>query len=335
MDLAWVDAPHPGHFFKETGFMLLEALSLGYAVPRTAFEASVHSVFQSAANLRLANGGKLLTLVVSTEADLPQGLRLDTPGDFSFDRLHVGEPVTCRDNLLRLESLSLTVDLRKARLWKCDLPALNIDLTNPAIGSAWSSVWQALNRRQTNSRAAILADDLFRTGAMPQAGVPQKAGQAVRALLQATHRFDLLAASVARELVGLGAGLTPTGDDLLVGYLAGLWCTLRGDRQRLQFVSNLGKIILHPSHQTTDISRTFLEHASQGQVSSLLVDLAQAIRTGADSDRLLNSAETAMQVGHTSGMDTVTGFLLGLAAWDGDHLRRKLAGSPGTRFSSY
>ncbi len=149
MDLAWADTPHPGHFFKETGFMVLEALSLGYAVPRPAFDASVHSVFQSAANLRLTKGGKLLTLVVSAEPDLPQGLRVDTPGDFSFEGLHVGEPVTCRDNLLRLESLSLTVDLRKAHIWKCDLPALNIDLTNQSVAAAWRTVWQALNRRQT------------------------------------------------------------------------------------------------------------------------------------------------------------------------------------------
>jgi hypothetical protein len=122
-------------------------------------------------------------------------------------------------------------------------------------------------------------------------------------------------------LIGLGTGLTPSGDDLLVGCLAGLWCTLRGDAQRIQFVSNLGKIIMHQSHQTIDISRTYLGHASQGQVSSLLVDLVEAIRTGDHSDHLLNSAETAMQVGHTSGMDTVTGLLIGLAAWQADYQR--------------
>ncbi len=143
----------------------------------------------------------------------------------------------------------------------------------------------------------------------------------MQALLQATRRFDLQAASAVRELIGLGTGLTPSGDDLLVGCLAGLWCTLRGDPQRIQFVSNLGETIIHQSHQTTDISRTYLEHASLGQVSSLLVDLVEAIRTGDDSDRLLNSAETAMQVGHTSGMDTLTGLLIGLAAWEADHQR--------------
>ncbi len=241
----------------------------------------------------------------------------------------------CRDSLLRLESLSLTVDLRKARIWKCDLPALNVDLTNPAVEYAWRIVWQALNQRQRHAGSDILAEDLFRTGEMLHGGVPQKARQALQALLQATRRVDLEAASAAREFVGLGAGLTPTGDDLLVGYLAGLWSTVRGDRERVQFVSNLGNAIIHQSHQTNDISRTFLEHASLGQVSSLLVNLIEAICSGDNSDRLLNSAETAMQVGHTSGMDTVTGLLVGLTAWEGDHQRWKLAECPRPRFLNY
>jgi hypothetical protein len=51
--------------------MYLKAISVGDAVPRTNFDAAVHSVFQSAINLRLNNGDDLLTLVTSNEADLP------------------------------------------------------------------------------------------------------------------------------------------------------------------------------------------------------------------------------------------------------------------------
>ena len=68
--------------------MYLNALSIGYAIPRADFDAAVHSVFKSALNLRLASGGKLLTLVASSEADLPQGIRVDTPDDFSFEIFH-------------------------------------------------------------------------------------------------------------------------------------------------------------------------------------------------------------------------------------------------------
>ncbi len=58
-------------------------------------------------------GNELLTLVSSAGADLPQGIRVGTPENFSFEIFHVGEQVTCRDNTLRIGSL--TIELRHAR----------------------------------------------------------------------------------------------------------------------------------------------------------------------------------------------------------------------------
>lgn len=294
--------------------MRLNAISIGYAVPRTDFDAEVHSVFRSAVNLRLNNGDKLLTLVTSNEADLPQGIRVDTPDNFSFEIFRVGEQITCLDNILRFDSL--TIELQDARRWKCDLPALQADLTTPAMSTSWQRAWQILNQRQRLLTSEIIAEDLFRSDETIQVGVPRKAGEAMRGLFAATQQFDLtFASSSLNALIGLGAGLTPSGDDLLVGYLAGLWCTVLDKSDRLQFVSNLGKTVSHLSHQTNDISRTYLYHASRGQVSSRLTNLAKAICHGENSDRILTTAESAMQVGHTSGMDAVTGLLTGLIAW--------------------
>jgi len=297
--------------------MYLEAASIGCAVPQPAFDASVHSVFRSAANLQLEKGGKLVTLVGSGEADLPQGIRLDTPADFSFASLGVGEAAACWDGILRLDCISLIVDLRKACIWKCDLPALNVDITDPAVESAWRAVWQALNKRQLLSGAEIIADDLLRSNETLRAGVPQKAGAAIQGLMRTTRQADLAAASTAaRALIGLGSGLTPAGDDLLAGYLAGLWCVVRGRPDHEQFVSSLGRQVVHLSRRTNDISRTYLYHAAHGQISSRQAALAEAISRGESGEPLLSTAESAMRVGHSSGMDAVTGLLFGLTIWD-------------------
>ncbi|MDP2975839.1 MAG: DUF2877 domain-containing protein, partial [Anaerolineales bacterium] len=313
--------------------MYIEALSVGCGLPRANFDACVHSVFQSAANLRLARRSRLLTLLASSQADLPQGIRLDTPQGFSFERLHVGEQATCRDGLLSFENSSLTIELRGASRWKCDLPSLNADMTDPAVAAAWESVWQALNERQALpdsdrvGAAQSLAGDLFRPDAALQMGASRKAGEALRKLVDVTRRYDLTATSVVGALIGLGPGLTPGGDDLLVGYLAGLWCTVRDKNVRARFISTLGKTVIRLSRQTNDISRTYLYHAARGQVSSRLAALAEAICRGdhcaapmhstysARSDRLLDAAEAAMRVGHTSGMEAVAGLLVGLTVW--------------------
>ncbi|MEW5941016.1 MAG: DUF2877 domain-containing protein [Chloroflexota bacterium] len=283
-------------------------------MPRIDFDAVAHSVFQSAINLRLDNAGSLITLVASSEADLPQGIRVDAPNDFSFEIFRAGQEATCRNDFLRLDSL--TIDLRGARRWKCDLPSLRVDPTNPTFSAAWISVWKALNQRQMESNAEIIAENLFHADGITPSIVAERTAKALRELLEATRRYDLtLAASSIRALIGLGSGLTPSGDDLLVGYLAGLWCAVGSQSERARFVSELGEVIIQRSSQTNEISRAFLSHAAQGQVSSLLANLAEAICMGWNPDRVLAAAECAMQVGHTSGMDAVTGLLVGLAAW--------------------
>jgi hypothetical protein len=290
--------------------MYLRAISLGYAVPEADFTASVHSVFQSAINLRLEDN-HLLTLMATGEGDLPQGIRLEAPEDFSFEAFQVGEPAACKENILSFERSSLTVQLSGARRWKCDLPGAG-RTGSPTYISAWTFVWQALNARQRRSKAEIIAAELLLESA--PTGVPRKAGEGIRGLIDATRRYEMNPSAV-EALIGLGSGLTPSGDDLLVGYLAGLWCTVQDKDERARFVLKLGKNIIDLSSKTNDISRTYLYHAAQGQVSSRLAELAEGICYGEDRERLGEVAEAAFKVGHTSGMDTVTGLLIGLSAW--------------------
>lgn len=295
--------------------MYLSAITVGYAVPAADFEASVHSVFHSAMNLRPADGGGLLTLVLSSEPDLPQGIRLDAPRDFSFERFRVGEPAICRDGILHFESPPLVIQLNNARRWESVLGKLEIDTGNPAVSATWSVVWEALNRRQKRLNAEIIASDLLRSHQALQSSVSSKASRAVREIVMATRQLDPASISAIETLIGLGSGLTPSGDDLLAGYMAGLWCTVRKQSDRARFLTELGKRVIDLSVCTNDISRTYLYHAVHGQVSSRLTGLAEAISRAEEPVRLLESAEEAMQNGATSGMDTVTGLLVGILAW--------------------
>ena len=300
--------------------MYLPAITIGCAVPVDRFDATVHSVFQSSLNLRLNNVDRLLTLTVSSEDDLPQGIRLEAPRGFTFEKFQSGESAVCRDGILHLENTSLTVHLGGARRYKCDLPALMADASNPVVSASWSLVWEALNKRQKLTEAEVVAEDLLRFDAPAKTGMSRTAGEALRNLLDTTRRYGLTDTMAIEALIGLGPGLTPSGDDLLVGYMAGLWCAVRDRGERIQFIASLGKKILRSSRKTNDISGTYLSHAIRGQVSNRLADLAEAIGHGENSQHLIQIAETAMRVGHTSGMDAVTGLLIGLAAWEGGHL---------------
>lgn len=280
---------------------------MGYAVPQRDFKAEVHSAFNTAVNLRL-QGNNLLTLVVFAEADLPQGIRLNTPGGFSFAGLQPGDMFTCRGGILRCDSASLSIDLRQARHWKCDLASLAVDVNNPATLAAWQQV-EALVRLPLahtravdwNPAAANLMHD------------------STRGLSGAARQVDVMAAvEHAAALVGLGPGLTPAGDDYLVGFMAGLWSSAGPLVKRQQFITSLGKVLTRQSRKTNDISRTYLVHAAGGQVSSRLAELAEAIQQGQGFERLNEFAKAVIQVGHTSGLEAAAGLLAGLAAWARD-----------------
>jgi hypothetical protein len=287
--------------------MHLEAICLGYAVPRQKFEAEVHSVFPSAANLRLVKVSRLLTLVTLAEADLPQGIRLDTPPGFSFEGLRPEARLACRDGILRCESAPLTVDLRPARRWKCDLPPLAAQINAPVFLAACRSAERALEARRARIGIGLPAG---------YSAAARKLDASAEDLAAATRRCDdLAAANAAAALVGLGPGLTPSGDDFLVGFLAGLWSMAGKRTEHLRFLASLGKAVVRLSRRTNNISRTYLFHAARGQVSSRLAALAGAICRGERPQGLLATAEAAMQIGHTSGMEAVSGLLTGLAAW--------------------
>lgn len=297
--------------YTKAGYMILRSLSIGQAVPLN-FTATVHSAFRSALNLRLSDDDRLLTLLSADQADLPQGIRLDTPADFSFERFSAADIVFCRAN--RLHLATLTIELSEASRWHCDLPSLRADLAQTAVAAAWQRAWETLNQHQMRAQTALRAEELWEGKASNE--LSQRAGAALRHLWVATRQFDCTAASrAAHSLIGLGPGLTPSGDDLLLGYLSGLWCTVHGKAQRLEFLSQFGESVISLSRHTTQISRTFLFYAAHGQVSSHLYHLARAICQAAEPSELSSSLQAVFAMGHSSGMDALTGLLFGLTAW--------------------
>lgn len=300
--------------------MYVSAVSVGYAVPRNDFNASVHSVFHSAVNLQLEYDVELLTIVVDGQTDLPQGIRINTLKTFSFEEIRIGNDVVSQEGILQFENGSLAIDIRKSRIWKCNLPGLMVDITNPAVASAWREVWKALGRRPGDLGDEFIVKDIIFSGEMVRLGRLKKVEEAIRYFIESTQRFDLTDTKVLETLIGLGTGLTPGFDDFLVGYLAGLWCTAPGRNERVQYLSKLGERVRQHSSRTNDISRTYLLHATRGQVSSLLFDLAKSICQVENSHYLTGKAEAAIQVGHNSGKAAVAGLLFGLAVWDGNQL---------------
>ncbi len=308
----------------------LHAVSLGPAVPPGEFEGAVHSVFQRAVNLRCVQADVLLTVLLSGEADLPQGIRVDASAGDTFAGLAAGDRAVCLGGELTLGN-SLLIDLRGGREWKCKLAYLRADMAKPEVARAWLCAWRVLAKRAQQSESIRLGETGRISPSNHQNLLSQQVNLAVRGLLKATASCDSSAVASVEGLIGLGPGLTPAGDDLLVGYLTGLSCATWQKSERLDILEAVAYHVVHGSARTNDISRTYLLLAARGLVASPLVGLAALICEGGSADAVRQRAEGAMRFGHSSGWWMVQGLLLGLAVWDGAQLLK----STGAPFSSY
>ena len=112
----------------------------------------------------------------------------------------------------------------------------------------------------------------------------------------------------ALRLIGLGEGLTPAGDDCLVGALAVVHRFRRGLLAAHPGVPR--EIAAAAREGTTVVAREFLLHALEGRFSEAVIALASAGTEAAARDALAD----LLAMGATSGADTAVGMRLGLEA---------------------
>ena len=122
------------------------------------------------------------------------------------------------------------------------------------------------------------------------------------AALETSRSADLQDAVTA--LLGLGAGLTPQGDDVLAGLLVGLAAAPRAR----PLAHRLGDVVTGlASSRTTTLSAALLRDAADGFAVPALVDLVDGLREVEHSHRTTSRRTLAdvvvrlLAVGHTSG----------------------------------
>lgn len=290
--------------------MRLFALSAGIEAPTERFSGIVHSVFDRACNIGL-EAGALLTLVSSEKPNVPNGLRIKTPVRFAFPEfVRVGEPAACRGGTVRFTQSVLSIDLWTATCWHIDLSGLRIDLHRQDQAAAWIVAWQTLRQYQRGDTISAIIEAMARA---------EGAFGTIPALLEATETLQVEEACAAiGPLIGLGPGLTPAGDDFLVGYLAGLWSTASSDTARLRFLASVGVWLsgtASQTNQTNVISQAYIQSAVRGHASEPIARLAQRLDRADTVDSVRAETQAALQVGHSSGTDGVAGLLFGCAVW--------------------
>src|SRR3982751_3766750 len=125
-------------------------------------------------------------------------------------------------------------------------------------------------------------------------GLPTGPGGPLAALRGAVRRADLDAAlRTASRLVGLGPGLTPAGDDVMAGTIAGL--VLLGHPAAERFGAGGYSLA---AGRTTELSRALLRHAAAGRVSG---EFAAVLRGLVGDGALAPAIRALLETGSPSG----------------------------------
>lgn len=117
------------------------------------------------------------------------------------------------------------------------------------------------------------------------------------------------AAEEASHLIGLGPGLTPSGDDFLCGFLGtmSLVSPLLGDQGK--DIDDLNRRVMSSiDGRTNPISHAYLRHYARGEPSGSTSRMIQCILDGTESS-IKESIINMCRVGHSSGTDTALGVL--------------------------
>jgi hypothetical protein len=276
------------------------ACSVGYMAehgPRETLRFWVHSCFRHALNIS-SPGGELLTLLSPRYQNFPTAIRLSTPPGWDWrHQAHCRAPITLENNELR--GTLWRANLNEAPCWRPERERVHDGHSADALLAAYPALASQLSQYclQREIRSSLQLLPSWSSGGRVPGLNPGDSAAA-------------LDSSVA-ELIGFGSGLTPDGDDYLLGYLASLW-----PWQHLGVISAHLKLlcpaIRNQLHRTTSISRHYLGLALQGHYSQPIDHLSTVLIRGSPSLDVKHAAIDVMQFGSSSGADCLAGFLHGI-----------------------
>jgi hypothetical protein len=206
-----------------------------------------------------------------------------------------------------------------ARRWAPALPRVTgTPAARQAAATALVSILAAQAGDEGCGRLAAHLPALLSEGAPPAAIQADPVLRGITAGLQALYAALLdgnadAASAALVGLLGLGPGLTPSGDDVVCGILADLtWQTERSSPHQQLAAALAQAVNAVAATRTNRISAALLRHAATGLLYAPAMDLGAALLAG-DSAAAYDAALCLLAIGHTSGADLAVGILFALS----------------------
>jgi len=277
----------------------------------------VHSVFSHTINWE-TSANRLACLVDSNGGDVPFGVSVKVRKHFSFEKVGIypGDFVFVFNNQIRFNHDTLVVDLAQLEITDHPTPlrrshrppvsarlneVLSLLIKAPETRAGCKRILQALCQVYGLVPLVNPENDLF------YSKIITKLCNIRKSFIK--NDYENLGKEM-RSLIGLGLGLTPTGDDVAIGFLAAWNACRKRDVNFGNFEKLTNNLKEHYQGKTSRISEEFLFHALEMRFSDRVADFIQAFSNGG-ADQIVSSAAKLFRYGATSGVDTGLGVVLG------------------------
>lgn len=263
----------------------------------------IHSTYRNTMNVRFP-GDQLVCLHSGRELIAPFGIavgrRFHSP---AFERIVPGIRVQAADDVLRAPDVGLEVTLGGIPVWEPRARPMSLA---PEAAARHAEIPEAILLQHDNPDG--LAGLVNGADGTP---LLRRARASIGDLTEGFARRDTARLVAGAEpLLGLGPGLTPSGDDFLAGFLG---TAMLAWPSAAALLHDAGRQVLHLAEsRTTLLSRAFLAHALRGVLAPPVDALAAAMFEDAGQPAVARAARSAASLGHTSGLDTLAGMAFAL-----------------------
>ncbi len=234
-------------------------------------------------------------------------------GENSILEIKVGMVVETSPGYLSIPDAAWKVSLVEAEVWVPRAPA-----GEPASGEFRRGRLVSLGNKIMASRmnsglAPVLPRLLEITGTeqIDDKDQPALHNQILKLQLEMKSYDSLPPLAELVSLLGSGSGLTPSGDDFILGMLLALnrWKILF---PKLSDLEMLNREIVEATYQrTTTLSANLIECATLGLGNERLIDTLDWILSGSDDESI--PVENLLTWGSSSGIDAFVGYVVALS----------------------
>lgn len=269
-------------------------------VKNSKLSGFVHSTFNKTFNIFCRENDELYTIACSQMDNGPNTIVIE---EDSFEKLKIEvKDIVYSNNHILYIADKMAITLERVEYWESVLPIYPDDLNRLKINLDKMKCYIDIHGKSGGIKRT-LSQSLFEK---EMSNLLEKRTNLLFSELLKNRTSNALQHAVS--LIGLGPGLTPSGDDFLVGLFSIL------NMRNSPFNSDnffCEEVIKKAKSLTNDISFMALKKASVGQVRESIIVLVNSLINGKEKE-LIFSLSNVLKIGSSSGTDIALGLICGL-----------------------